>query len=63
MASHCTYRIAEGTALLDLQSFDGIGVIRAPDLGTIVHHACIVTSAATGASLDHEFRISLQYPV
>ena len=45
--------VAQGASVLDVGAGDGIGVVAAPDLGGVLHHAQIVASAAAAAILDH----------
>ena len=49
-------------AVLDLEAFDGIGVVRAPDLRRVVQHAHVEAAATRGASFDDEIREALQQP-
>ena len=48
--------VAQGASVLDVGAGDGIGVVTAPDLGGVLHHAQIVAPAAAAAVLDHGVR-------
>ena len=59
MGSHGRCRIKEGGSVLDAHPIHRIGVVTAPDLGSIIQHACIKSSAASAASLYQHIRVSL----
>ena len=63
MRAYRTDRICKGSTILDFQSFNGICVVTAPDLGIIMKHAGIESSAAAAASLNQHIRISLSESV
>ena len=52
MAAHGAGRVAEGSAVLDLEPVDGVGVVAAPDLGAVVEHTRVEPAAAAGAPLE-----------
>ena len=63
MGPHGGGGIGEGGAILDSKSVNGIGVVAAPDLGGVVEHTHIKTSAAAGATLDESAGTHRSYPL
>jgi len=49
-------RIEEAEALLDAQALNGVGIVGAPDLRTVVKHSRIETCTAAGAVLQKQIR-------
>ena len=45
--------------MLDADTLDGICIVAAPDLGRIIQHSRVKSSAASAASFDQHIRISL----
>ena len=63
MRAHAVYRIAEGCAVLNPDAFDSIGHVAAPDLRSVVEHACVKASAAPGAALDQHRGVARAQPL
>ena len=63
MASNTADRIAEGSAILDLQSFHCIRIVARPSLRRIIKDAWIKPPPAAGAGLEQHFWKSGSQPV
>ena len=61
MGRHGRHRITEGGSIMNTKSLDGIGVVAAPDLGCIIQHSGIKTSAATAAAFQQKVRMTGQH--
>ena len=63
MGPHGGGGIGEGGAILDSKSVNGIGVVAAPDLGGVVEHTHIKTSAAAGTAFNEGAGTHLSHPL
>ena len=49
MRAHCRNGVNKRSAVLNLHSVIGVGVVAAPDLRRVVEHTCVKTSATAAA--------------
>ena len=59
MGTDTACRISKGRSILNAQPVDCVRIVTAPDLGRIIEHSRIETSAAARASLDQHIGIAL----
>ena len=58
MGSHHRNRIKEGSAILDFYPVDGIGIVTAPNLRGVIHHARVKSSTTAAASLYEQIGVA-----
>ena len=56
MCAHSRQRINQRCSFLDLQTFDRISIIRAPDLRAVIKHTRVKPGSAAGAVLQKQVR-------
>ncbi len=63
VSSHCGSRVANGCAVLYLQTFNSVGIIAAPYLRRVIKHTRVKTCSAAGAVLQKNVGVIRGKPV